>query len=184
MLNHPLHHPTTTLLDPTRENQFLEYHPRRHILIPVDIPEIQVMHTAELQLHNLATDPTHASVGQMIEGELHLRHTRRWCSPAQRENNPGGGPLEFSYEIHANPDQKVDIKSHVAIEPAYFHQWIRACGLLGDHAAMLQLLRHICEDNTIDIFHDPSQPYSRVSSWQQALPRSDSRWPEQLGNLG
>ncbi|KAE8135156.1 trafficking protein particle complex subunit 10 [Aspergillus pseudotamarii] len=76
--------------------------PRRHIIIPVDIPEIQVVHTAELRLCNLADQPPHAAVGQMIAAELSLRHTRRWCSPENREN--AGGPLEFSYEIHSNPE--------------------------------------------------------------------------------
>lgn len=75
---------------------------RRHIVIPVDIPEVQVVHTAELRLHNLANHPPHAAVGQMIAAELRLRHTRRWCSPGQREQ--GDGPLEFSYEMHANPE--------------------------------------------------------------------------------
>ncbi|KAL5361796.1 trafficking protein particle complex subunit 10 [Aspergillus floccosus] len=75
---------------------------QRHIVIPVDIPEVQVVHTAELCLHNLANHPPHAAVGQMIAAELRLRHTRRWCSPAQREQ--GDGPLEFSYEMHANPE--------------------------------------------------------------------------------
>ncbi|KAF9882827.1 hypothetical protein FE257_005100, partial [Aspergillus nanangensis] len=76
--------------------------PRRHIIIPVDIPEVQVVHTAELRLKNLADSPRHAAVGQMITAELSLHHTRRWCSPGNREN--GDGPLEFSYEIHANPE--------------------------------------------------------------------------------
>ncbi|PYH98515.1 putative transmembrane protein [Aspergillus ellipticus CBS 707.79] len=76
--------------------------PRRHIVIPVDIPEIQVVHTAELRLTNLTDNPPHAAVGQMIAAELSIHHTRRWCSPEHREN--GGGPLDFSYEIHANPE--------------------------------------------------------------------------------
>ncbi|KAA8651858.1 hypothetical protein EYZ11_006218 [Aspergillus tanneri] len=76
--------------------------PRRHIVIPVDIPEVQVVHTAELRLTNLFDQPPHAAVGQMITAELSLRHTRRWCSPQHREN--AGGPLEFSYEIHPNPE--------------------------------------------------------------------------------
>ncbi|TPR02137.1 WD domain, G-beta repeat family protein [Aspergillus niger] len=74
----------------------------RHIVIPVDIPEIQVVHTAELRLANLSQQPPHAAVGQMIAAELSIRHTRRWCSPEHREN--AGGPLDFSYEIHANPE--------------------------------------------------------------------------------
>ena len=60
------------------------------------------MHTAELRLTNLAQQPPHAAVGQMIAAELSIRHTRRWCSPEHREN--AGGPLDFSYEIHANPE--------------------------------------------------------------------------------
>ncbi|KAL4880851.1 trafficking protein particle complex subunit 10 [Aspergillus karnatakaensis] len=75
---------------------------QRHIIIPVDIPEIQVVHTAELRLTNLPEQAPHAAVGQTITAELRLSHTRRWCSPDQREN--AGGPLEFSYELHANPD--------------------------------------------------------------------------------
>ncbi|KAL3467634.1 trafficking protein particle complex subunit 10 [Aspergillus heterothallicus] len=75
---------------------------QRHIIIPVDIPEIQVVHTAELRLTNLPEQAPHAAVGQTITAELRLSHTRKWCSPDQREN--AGGPLEFSYELHANPD--------------------------------------------------------------------------------
>ncbi|KAL2813674.1 trafficking protein particle complex subunit 10 [Aspergillus granulosus] len=75
---------------------------QRHIIIPVDIPEIQVVHTAELRLTNLPEQTPHAVVGQPITAELRLSHTRRWCSPDQREN--AGGPLEFSYELHANPE--------------------------------------------------------------------------------
>ncbi|KAJ0425934.1 trafficking protein particle complex subunit 10 [Aspergillus carlsbadensis] len=75
---------------------------QRHIIIPVDIPEIQVVHTAELRITNLPEQAPHAAVGQTITAELQLSHTRRWCSPDQREN--AGGPLEFSYELHANPE--------------------------------------------------------------------------------
>ncbi|KAL5049703.1 hypothetical protein BDW71DRAFT_153046 [Aspergillus fruticulosus] len=75
---------------------------QRHIIIPVDIPEIQVVHTAELRLTNLPSQAPHAAVGQPITAELRLSHTRRWCSPDQRAN--ADGPLEFSYELHANPD--------------------------------------------------------------------------------
>ncbi|KAJ5135657.1 uncharacterized protein N7515_004935 [Penicillium bovifimosum] len=80
--------------------------PSRRIIIPVDVPEIQIVHTAELQIQpKPTTDPgpsTHAAVGQMIIAELYLQHTRRWCSPATREN--ADQPFECSYEIHANPD--------------------------------------------------------------------------------
>ncbi|KAJ5127148.1 hypothetical protein N7448_007927 [Penicillium atrosanguineum] len=80
--------------------------PTRSIVIPVEIPEIQVVHTAELQLHPsseaMGTGASHAAVGQMISAELTLHHTRRWCSPATQENS--GQPLECSYELHANPE--------------------------------------------------------------------------------
>lgn len=69
------------------------------MVIPVDIPPIQVVHTAELRLDK---PTTHAAVGQMISADLCLRHTRRWCPPEQQENP--SGPLEFAYEIHANAE--------------------------------------------------------------------------------
>ncbi|KAJ5091696.1 hypothetical protein NUU61_006566 [Penicillium alfredii] len=76
--------------------------PTRRIIIPVDIPEIQVVHTAELQLQPSVPGSDHAAVGQMIAAELCLRHTRRWCSPAAQEH--AGQPLECSFELHVNPD--------------------------------------------------------------------------------
>ncbi|KAL4790058.1 trafficking protein particle complex subunit 10 [Aspergillus venezuelensis] len=78
---------------------------QRHIIIPVDIPEIQVVHTAELRLSNLAdkTEAPYAAVGQTIPAELRISHTRRWCAPDHRESDPNA-PLEFSYELHANPE--------------------------------------------------------------------------------
>ncbi|KAJ5301668.1 hypothetical protein N7508_006531 [Penicillium antarcticum] len=81
--------------------------PTRRIIIPVDVPEIRVVHTAELQPQpNLQLGPsTHAAVGQMITAELILRHTRRWSSPATRNSELADQPLECSYELHANPEQ-------------------------------------------------------------------------------
>ncbi|KAJ5917457.1 hypothetical protein N7466_011011 [Penicillium verhagenii] len=82
--------------------------PTRCIIIPVEIPEIQVVHTAELQLQlspgldGSSAGSFHAAVGQMIPAELTLRHTRRWCSPTTQEY--AGQPLECSYEVHANPE--------------------------------------------------------------------------------
>ncbi|KAJ5717084.1 hypothetical protein N7488_002730 [Penicillium malachiteum] len=80
--------------------------PTRSILIPVEIPEIQVVHTAELHLQpglDVSADgSSHAAVGQMIPAELTLRHTRRWCPPTNQEY--AGQPLECSYELHASPE--------------------------------------------------------------------------------
>lgn len=67
------------------------------------MPEVQVVHTAELQLKSLASHLVHAAVGQTIPAELRIRHTRRWSHAESPERTPEQ-PLEFSYEIHANPD--------------------------------------------------------------------------------
>ncbi|BDD59745.1 hypothetical protein MAP00_004937 [Monascus purpureus] len=75
---------------------------KRRLVIPLDIQSIQVVCTAELRLHGLAAQPTHAAVGQMIAAELHLRHTRRWGSQEAQETSDQ--PLEFTYDIYSNPD--------------------------------------------------------------------------------
>lgn len=81
----------------------------RHIVIPVEVPEIQVVHTAELRLSTTDSNmSTHAAVGHMIPAELILHHTRRWCShqtETQDSSGGGGGQLEFAYELHVNQDQ-------------------------------------------------------------------------------
>ncbi|KMU75010.1 transmembrane protein 1 [Coccidioides immitis RMSCC 3703] len=73
----------------------------RQIVIPVDMPEIQVVHTAELVLHNISPSQPHAAVGEAIRAELILRHTRRWCPEDVREPQ---AELEFMYEIITNTD--------------------------------------------------------------------------------
>ena len=95
---------------PQQKNQTLPVSPTentlthtRRIVIPVDVPEIQVVHTAELRLLNMIghqQDP-HAAVGQILTAELRIHHTRRWCSSSNQET---ASSLEFSYELHANPD--------------------------------------------------------------------------------
>lgn len=87
----------------------------RQIVIPVEVPEVQVVHTAELRLlteslaeHGQAShhqQHAYAAVGHMIPAELVLRHTRRWCSKkAESEEANSNSQLEFAYEMHVNPD--------------------------------------------------------------------------------
>lgn len=90
----------------------------RQIVIPVEVPEIQVVHTAELRLFtgNGSNDndsditspiqiPSHAAVGHMVPAELTLCHTRRWCAQKAENQEPSGPQqLEFSYELHVNQD--------------------------------------------------------------------------------
>lgn len=66
-----------------------------------------MVHTAELRLDNVtaqAGGQTHAAVGHVIPAELRLHHTRRWCRIFAESEEPGGAALEFSYEVHANPE--------------------------------------------------------------------------------
>lgn len=81
----------------------------RKIVIPVDIPDVQVVHTAEVQLElGQEHEPVAAAVGQMISAEIRIHHTRRWGYETKEERQtetPGRTPpLEFSYEVHANPE--------------------------------------------------------------------------------
>ncbi|OAX81311.1 hypothetical protein ACJ72_04346 [Emergomyces africanus] len=74
--------------------------PNRQIIIPVDVPEVQVVHTAKLIIPK-PSNLSHATVGEMIPATLTIHHTRRWCPVENREPEPS---LEFSYEILVNPD--------------------------------------------------------------------------------
>ena len=78
----------------------------KSILIPVDIPSVSVVHTADIRLQqppdSNAADPASAvfCTNQLIPATLHLRWTRAWdtATPAARQTD-----LEFSYEVVAPP---------------------------------------------------------------------------------
>ncbi|PGH33740.1 hypothetical protein GX50_03480 [[Emmonsia] crescens] len=74
--------------------------PNRQIIIPVDVPEVQIVHTANLTIPK-PSNLTHATVGEMIPATLTIHHTRRWCPMENREPESS---LEFSYELLVNPD--------------------------------------------------------------------------------
>ena len=77
----------------------------RTIQIPVELPQVQVVHTAELCLSRHATSCSHgnptALVGQVVPAELRIQHTRVWDDP---ESAAKGGSYDFVYEIHCNQD--------------------------------------------------------------------------------
>ncbi|KAI5294744.1 hypothetical protein KEM52_003302 [Ascosphaera acerosa] len=88
----------------------------RRITIPVDVPELQVVHTAVLELVvEDTTGPNAAEAGQtwgrprrlcalvneMIAAKLKIWHTRRWCHPSRRE---AAETLEFIYDLTSNSD--------------------------------------------------------------------------------
>jgi hypothetical protein len=77
----------------------------RTIQIPVELPQVHVVHTVELELPQHGTGrlesiPT-ALVGQVLPAELRIQHTRVWDD---REAAVKGRPYEFVYEIHCDMD--------------------------------------------------------------------------------
>ena len=97
------------------------------ILIPVDVPPVSVVHTADIRLHQQppltvrgTADPDAdgcptVCVNQLLPATLHLKWTRRWdtaddddgaAAAAADGNGSGrrGEDLEFGYEIVAPPD--------------------------------------------------------------------------------
>ena len=81
----------------------------QYLTVPVDIPQMGVVHTACFRLHSsreaISTDSTemeYVAIAQPIAAELIIKHTRRWLT--QTELRRKNQPLEFCYEVHANPD--------------------------------------------------------------------------------
>jgi len=80
--------------------------PLQQLIVPVGIPQVHVVHTARLRpfikpesprsdLHTLA-------IGQGLPMELIITHTRKWHSDSRQEAD--SQPLDFIYEVQANPD--------------------------------------------------------------------------------
>jgi hypothetical protein len=96
----PLSHPDST---PTANT----------IIIPVDIPTVSVVHTADVRLQHPARTLTDLSnsadgcdtvvVNQLLPATLHLKWTRIWDTAAA-DSSVRSQDLEFGYEIVAPPD--------------------------------------------------------------------------------
>ncbi|KAL6872945.1 cis-golgi transport protein particle complex subunit [Trichoderma novae-zelandiae] len=78
------------------------------ILIPVEIPALPVLHTADIRLQSLIPSPVKDSTGaglptvctnQMLPATLHLKWTRIWDTDAAVRSDQ-----EFSYEVTAPAD--------------------------------------------------------------------------------
>ncbi|KAI0430053.1 trafficking protein particle complex subunit 10 [Xylaria sp. FL1042] len=78
------------------------------ILIPVDIPSVTIIHTADIRLQPLpataASTPSHPTAictHQLLPATLHLKWTRMWdtLTPPSSQTD-----LEFSYELSAPTD--------------------------------------------------------------------------------
>jgi hypothetical protein len=79
----------------------------RQIVIPVDIPRVKVVHIAELCILTADDRQPLGAVGQPIAAELKIKHTRSWDDLASEDPakpDEDNQSLEFSYEVHANPE--------------------------------------------------------------------------------
>lgn len=79
----------------------------RSMLIPVDIPSVSVVHTADIRLgdgvrsvYDTAGGTATACLNQLIPATLHLKWTRIWNT----SESGSGDDLEFSFEITAPGD--------------------------------------------------------------------------------
>lgn len=89
--------PKLALVEPTTEPP--------SILIPVEIPSVTIVHTADIRLQNPPspvnnpTGPPVVTVNQVLAATLHLKWTRVWdIETTQRDD------LEFSFEVTAPAD--------------------------------------------------------------------------------
>ena len=91
----------------------------RRVTIPVEVPRVQAVHTADFFLLDNddmpLKDNTTVMVGQAIAAKLRIRHTRAWdtdevISPVTSEKTrpvdsaDAGAALSFVYEIHVKND--------------------------------------------------------------------------------
>ncbi|KAL9122575.1 MAG: hypothetical protein Q9187_000868 [Circinaria calcarea] len=79
----------------------------RRIVIPVDVPQLQIIHTASLRVFRDSQSSGYGfgpvAVGQAITAELKIKYSREWDT---REDTPGSKTekLGFYYALDASPD--------------------------------------------------------------------------------
>ena len=77
----------------------------RQLLIPVDVPEVSVLHTVQMRIPKFDHDgqrPYHVILGEAVFAELTIEHTRRWS------HTPIGSMAgTYRYELRANSEQWV-----------------------------------------------------------------------------
>lgn len=96
---HPLPAPDPATIQPTT------------IVIPVDVPPITIVHTADIQFQRPlypAGDGMmsggYAFTNELLPATLHLKWTRIWDTSAGGDDEDDDDSLEFGYEITAPPD--------------------------------------------------------------------------------
>ena len=73
----------------------------RSVIIPVEVPSVTVVHTADLHLLTtlpISSDTPVAAFNQAISASLNIKWTRIWDSPAPDSAAPSGD-LDFVYEV-------------------------------------------------------------------------------------
>ncbi|KAE9381693.1 TMEM1 family protein-like protein [Stipitochalara longipes BDJ] len=79
----------------------------RSITIPVDVPSVTVVHTADLKLLEVSTGRGNnvvAAVNQPITGSLSIKWTRIWDTEQLDHSATENDFLEFFYEVSGAPD--------------------------------------------------------------------------------
>lgn len=75
------------------------------LTVPVDIPHVGAVHTASIQFRGQKDTQAKikvAKIGQPINAELVIKHTRQWLDQAGQQTYDK--TPEFLYEIQANPE--------------------------------------------------------------------------------
>ena len=90
------------------DSTYKDQYPARELIVKVDVPELEFLHTTSLRL--LEDTPTStlnspvAAIGQPLAAELRIKHTRRW-SRNTAHSPETKGKTDFVYEIHSDPAQ-------------------------------------------------------------------------------
>ena len=82
------------------------YSPMQYLIVPVEIPQMQIVHTAYLRRRSTASEESPelgpVPIDEGVPMELSISHTRAWDD----KNVAGSGDqaLDFCLEVQANPD--------------------------------------------------------------------------------
>ena len=86
----------------TLDNSVLE-HLSQSLTVPVELPEVKVLHKAQLHLFNETVLTQASSIcgsqGQAILAELSIEQSRQWAHEPTHDTS-----WEFHFEVHADPD--------------------------------------------------------------------------------
>ncbi len=77
-----------------------------YLTVPVEIPQMQVVHTIDLRLVSARTEnqteSSRVAISHAVPAELTIKHTRKWGTLASSQD--ADKPLDFCYEIQASPE--------------------------------------------------------------------------------